>query len=86
MARHAARSAEEWKADTGTPDEDIIANLPLLRARSRDLFMGAPVAAAAVLTLRTNVVGSGLVPMPTIDGEVLGKTTRVREGQQVHRR
>ena len=64
---------EEWRALSGDPDQDIIANLPLLRQRSRDLFMGAPIAAAAILTLRTNAVGNGLVAMPQIDGDVLGK-------------
>ena len=65
---------EEWQAASGTPDEDIVYNLPLLRQRSRDLFMGAPLAGAAILTLRTNTVGNGLVAMPSIDGEVLGKS------------
>jgi lambda family phage portal protein len=65
---------EEWRALSGTPDEDIICNLPLLRARSRDLFMGSPLAAAAILTLRRNVVGNGLRPMPQIDGATLGKS------------
>ena len=65
---------EEWHAHSGDPDVDITANLPLLRQRSRDLFMGAPIAAAAILTLRTNVVGNGLVAMPQIDGDVLGKS------------
>lgn len=65
---------EEWKAYSGTPDQDIIYNLPLLRQRSRDLFMGAPIAGAAILTLRTNTVGNGLLAMPQIDGEVLGKS------------
>jgi lambda family phage portal protein len=66
---------EEWRALSGTPDEDIICNLPLLRARSRDLFMGSPLAAAAILTLRRNVVGNGLRPMPQVDGQVLGKSS-----------
>jgi lambda family phage portal protein len=66
---------EEWKAYSGTPDQDIICNLPLLRQRSRDLFMGAPLAAAAILTLRTNTVGNGLYVMPQIDGEVIGKSS-----------
>ena len=65
---------EEWMAASGSADEDIIYNLPLLRQRSRDLFMGAPIAGAAILTLRTNTVGNGLVAMPAIDGEVLGKS------------
>jgi lambda family phage portal protein len=63
---------EGWLAASGSADQDIVYNLPLLRQRSRDLFMGAPIAGAAVLTLRTNTIGSGLVPMPQIDYEVLG--------------
>jgi lambda family phage portal protein len=65
---------EEWHAASGSADEDIIYNLPLLRQRSRDLFMGAPIAGAAILTLRTNTVGNGLVAMPSVDGDVLGKS------------
>jgi lambda family phage portal protein len=63
---------EEWRAISGSADQDIIYNLPLLRQRSRDLYMGFPIAGAGILTLRTNVVGNGLIPMPQIDGEILG--------------
>ena len=62
----------EWKAISGSADEDIIYNLPLLRVRSRDLFMGSPILGGAILTLRTNAIGDGLVPLPQIDGEFLG--------------
>jgi lambda family phage portal protein len=62
----------EWKALSGSADEDIIYNLPLLRVRSRDLFMGSPIAGGAILTLRTNTIGSGLIPLPKVDGDVLG--------------
>lgn len=64
----------EWKAYSGSADQDIIFNLPLLRVRSRDLFMGSTIAAAAILTLRTNTVGNGLICMPQVDGEFLGLT------------
>ena len=63
---------EEWHAHSGSADADITANLPLLRPRSRDLFMGAPIIAAAVLALRTNVVGNGLSVMPQVDSPALG--------------
>lgn len=63
---------EAWKAASGSADADIIYNLPLLRVRSRDLFMGAPIAAAAILTLRDNAIGNGLAPIPQVDGEYLG--------------
>ena len=63
---------EEWHAHSGSADADITANLPLLRQRSRDLFMGAPIIAAAILALRTNVVGNGLSVMPQVDAKALG--------------
>jgi lambda family phage portal protein len=66
---------EAWQAVSGSADQDIVFNLPTLRVRSRDLFMGAPIAGAAILTLRVNTVGNGLIPIPQIDGEYLGMTT-----------
>lgn len=65
----------EWRAFSASSDEDIIYNLPLLRVRSRDLFMGSPIAGGAILTLRTNTIGNGLTPLPQVDGEYLGLTT-----------
>ena len=53
------------------PDEDITRNLDILRARSRDLFQGSPLATGALKTLRTNVVGSGLMLNPHIDSKFL---------------
>jgi lambda family phage portal protein len=64
---------EEWNAFSAGADQDIIYNLPLLRQRSRDLFMGSPIAGGAILTLRINTVGNGLTVMPQVDGPVLGK-------------
>lgn len=66
---------EAWQAASGSADQDIVYNSSLLRQRSRDLFMGAPIAGAAVLTLRTNVIGEGLSAMPHIDDEVLGMSS-----------
>jgi lambda family phage portal protein len=37
--------------------------------------MGSTIAAAAILTLRSNTIGNGLLAMPSIDGEVLGLST-----------
>jgi lambda family phage portal protein len=59
-------------AFSASADQDIIYNLPLLRPRSRDLFMGSPIAGGAILTLRMNTVGNGLTPMPGVDGDLLG--------------
>jgi lambda family phage portal protein len=63
---------EEWRAISGSADQDIIYNLPLLRVRSRDLYMGSTIAGAAMLTLKTNAVGNGIIPMPQVDGDYLG--------------
>jgi lambda family phage portal protein len=57
-----------WDSRSGSPKEDINRNQQLLIERSRDLYMGgASIATGAVKTLRTNVVGSGLVLKPKID-------------------
>lgn len=61
-----------WLWRGGDADKDIGANVQILRERSRDAFMGIPLAAAAVETLDTNVIGEGLFPAPNVDGEVLG--------------
>jgi len=60
----------EWKG--GSPDDDIIANLPIIRQRSRQLTMEAPVIKGLYKTMTTNVVGDGLRPEPTPDAEFLG--------------
>jgi lambda family phage portal protein len=63
---------EEWHARSANADWDITANLPILRMRSRDLFMGCPIAAAVILALRTSVVGNGIAVLPQVDARVLG--------------
>lgn len=63
-----------WDYYGGSASEDINENLSILRQRSRDLYMGVPLATGAVKTMRTNVVGRGLKLKPTIDRKVLGIT------------
>ena len=60
-----------WNSYSGSAKEDIEDNLDLLRQRSRDAYMGIPSAAAALKTLRTNVIAGGLMPSPQIDGDYL---------------
>lgn len=60
-----------WNYAGGSAREDINDNLSILRQRSRDLYMGVPIATGAVKTMRTNVVGRGLMLKPTVDAEVL---------------
>ena len=73
-ASHNKNSFLGWFYHGGSAYEDIELNLSTLRQRSRDLYMGVPVAAGAVKTMRTNVVGSGLVLKSQIDYEYLGLT------------
>jgi len=61
-----------WLWRGGDADRDIGFNVQILRERSRDAFMGIPLAAASVETLDTNVIGEGLYPAPNIDGDALG--------------
>ncbi|MCL2210791.1 MAG: phage portal protein [Treponema sp.] len=61
-----------WDWQGGSPDDDIVANLPIIRQRSRQLTMDAPVIKGLYRTLATNVVGDGLRPEPTPDAEFLG--------------
>src|SRR5262252_6878305 len=61
-----------WLWRGGDADADIGLNVQILRERSRDAFMGIPLAAGAIETFDTNVIGEGLYPAPNVDGELLG--------------
>ena len=73
-----------WNYAGGSWREDINDNLSILRQRSRDLYSGVPIATGAVKTMRTNVVGRGLMLKPTVDAEVLGITAE--EAQELEKR
>ena len=73
-ASHSKKSLMGWIVGGGSATEDIHENLPTLRERSRDLYMGVPIATGAIKTMRTNVVGSGLVLKSQVDYEYLGMT------------
>lgn len=64
--------AKRYRSESYSPERDIEENRKTLRERSRDLTMNAPLAAAAINSTRTSVVGPGLVPRPKIDYEFLG--------------
>lgn len=71
-ASHTKRSMKGFTGRSESPKKDIEGNLNTLRNRSRLLFMNAPIATSALLTKRTNVVGSGLKLKSRIDHEYLG--------------
>jgi lambda family phage portal protein len=60
-----------WLWRGGDADADIGLNAQVLRERSRDAFMGIPLACGAIETLDTNVIGEGLYPAPAVDRDVL---------------
>lgn len=73
-ASRISRAMRSWHVGGGSAKEDIEDNLDILRKRSRDAYMGIPLATGAIKTLRTNVVGSGLVPTPQVDADYLHLT------------
>ena len=73
-ARIDKKSLSNWRVGAGSPTTDIIADLPTLRARSRDQFRNAPVAVGAMNTAVSHVIGTGLTYTPAIDAAFLGMT------------
>lgn len=65
-------SMKGWNAESLSPQEDIDLNLNVLRQRTKSLFMTSPLAASAIKTNRTNVVGAGLRLKSRIDFKALG--------------
>lgn len=63
-----------WNPGGGSPDEDVLEDLPLLRERTRDLVRSDPHASGLVDTWVSNIVGTGLVPQSRIDRESIGLT------------
>lgn len=76
------KSMRGWLFHGGSSKEDIEDNIDILRQRSRDAYMGIPTAAAALKTMRTNVIAGGLMPAPQIDGEYLGLSNEETEKLQ----
>ena len=66
------RALKGFRAQSGSPVEDIDYNNCTLRQRSRMLYMASPIAAGSVNTNRTKVVGGGLHMKCAIDTATLG--------------
>lgn len=71
-ASHSRRALKGFVPNSGSSFEDIDRNNSTLRQRSRMLYMASPVAASAINTNRTKVVGTGLTLKSSIDRELLG--------------
>lgn len=61
-----------WSPMPRDAETETNLDLPILRARSRDLVRNAPLAGGAISTYVTNVVGTGLSVQPAPDAEALG--------------
>ena len=81
-ASHTRKSLKGFTVSSAGPSEDIDANNYTLRQRCRALYMGAPIATAALKRMRTNIVGPGLRLKSTIDRDVLGMTKEQAEAWQ----
>lgn len=73
-ASHYKRALKAFIAQSGSPREDIDWNNTTLRQRGRILYMASPVAASAINTNRTSVIGVGLQFRSRIDRDILGMT------------
>ena len=71
-ASQTRRALKGFTATSSSPNEDINWNNYTLRQRGRMLYMSSPVAASAIKTNRTKIVGIGLSLKSSIDTETLG--------------
>lgn len=70
-SRSALRGYNPLKSSTKA---DVDVNLTTLRNRSADLVCNSPLGSSAIGTLRSNVIGAGLMLSPKIDYRLLGLT------------
>lgn len=68
--------------NSGSPREDIDRSNSTLRQRARMLYMASPVAASAVNTNRTKVVGTGLTLKSSVRHEMLGISAEAAKAWQ----
>ncbi len=73
LTRRATRS---FRPDSNSPSQDINQNNATLRQRSRMLYMSSPIAASAINTNRTKVVGTGLTLKTAIDETLTALTAK----------
>jgi lambda family phage portal protein len=81
-ARRDRASLAAWNTTPGSPEADVIADLPMLRARSRDAERNQPVATGVINTTTAHAVGTGLTCNPKIDAAYLGVSDEQAEDWQ----
>ena len=78
------RSLRAFNPVSAAPNEDIDWNNQTLRERSRNLYMSSPIAASAINTNRTNVIGQGLILKAQVDRNILGISPETALDWQKH--
>lgn len=78
-ARIDTAQLSRYMPTAGSPNSDIIRDLGMLRARSRDQMRNGPVALGAVNTTVSHTIGTGLTYTPAIDAEFLGLDDKAAE-------
>lgn len=71
-----------WRPGVRDADGDQVGDLRELRARSRDLVRNSPIAAGAIETQVSHIVGSGLSLQCRIDSALLGMTPEQADAWQ----
>lgn len=74
-ASNVLRSLVRWRPAIGSATSDLPDHeRKTLQARSRDAYRGQPIAKAAIMRSRTNIIGTGLMARPSVDRLALGLT------------
>ena len=75
-----------WRTTAGSPNSDIIRDLPMLRSRSRDQMRNAPIAVAAINIACSHAIGTGLSCNPAINAAALKMSDEAAEQWQMNTR
>jgi len=71
------RQFKNWRTSNGSPDGEIITDLPTLRYRCRDLHKNNAIARAAEDAITRNVVGLGLKMQTAVDYAALSRELNI---------
>lgn len=83
-ASRSKRSLMQWVTGNYDADTVLLADLAILRGRSRDLVRNTPLATGAINTVVTNAVGQGLKLQARIDRNVLSLDDKAAEKWESH--
>ncbi len=70
-ARRGRTQSENFAASDGSANADILPDLGVIRRQSRELARNQPLAAGALKTVRTNVIGTGINVQSRLDRDIL---------------